>query len=176
MTQMSEAPVGNLDAVQATELSLLVDLEACWENLREHSPRQADVGIARKDLSAKQKAYDAFRGRLAAYNKRYKPAHVPELLLNTPRRLGAWCRAMRDLYLQVGHDALVPCPVNLLDKAYRWADLISARIDKSIVSRTTPPATIGDAIRELEALVRWCEALTRAADAGPLQELPHVAR
>jgi hypothetical protein len=171
MTQMSEAPVGNLDPAQATELALLVDLEARWENLREHSPPRAKVEISLKDLSAKQKAYDAFRVRLAAYNKRYKPAHVPELLLNTPRRLGVWCRAMRNLYLQVGHDALVPCPVSLLDKAYRWADQIGVRTAKSLVSRTT----MGDAIRDLEALVRWCEGLTRAAHADPLQELPHAA-
>src|SRR5260370_7222345 len=110
MTQMSEAPVGNLDPAQATELALLVDLEARWENLREHSPPRAKVEISLKDLSAKQKAYDAFRVRLAAYNKRYKPAHVPELLLNTPRRLGLWSRAIRTLYLPQPNHPFSPAP------------------------------------------------------------------
>jgi hypothetical protein len=170
MPPQSEAPV--LEPAQAAALALLVDLEARWENLRKHSPPPPDVGESLKDLSAKQKAYDAFRARLVAYNKRYRPAHVPELLLNTPLRLGAWCRAMRDLYLQVGHDGQVPCPVDLLDKAYRWADQIGVRMDKSPVIRTTPPAAIGDAVRDLEALERWCKRLTGAAQAGPLPKLP----
>jgi hypothetical protein len=149
MPQMNQAPVGSLDAGQAVALALLVDLEARWENLREHLPPSARAGISLHDQSAKQKAYDAFRARLAAYNKRYKPAHVPELLLNSPRRLGVWCRSMRDLYLQVGDDAVIPCPANLLDKAFRWADQIGARMDKSLVSRTTAPTALGDPMQVL---------------------------
>jgi hypothetical protein len=167
MTQTSAASVGKLDPAQAAELSLLVDLEACWENLRQPTPRDADVGIATKDLSAKQKAYDLFRTRLVAYNKRYTPAHAPELLLNTPSRLGTWCRAMRDLYLQAGHNPKGHCPVHVLEKAYRRADQIGVRMNKGLVSRTPPPAAIGDAIRELEALARWCADLIRAAHPGP---------
>jgi hypothetical protein len=169
MTTNSEAPAGNLDPAQATELSLLVDLEACWENLRKPPPRHADVAIAREDLAAKQKAYDSFRNKLVAYNKRYTPAHVPESLLNTPSRLGTWCRAMRNLFLQMEHDPQGRCPVHLLEKAYRWADQIGVRVNKSLVSRTTPPAAIGEAIRELEALVRWCDDLISAAHRGPQQ-------
>jgi hypothetical protein len=172
MPQISEAPVGNLDPTQATELSLLVDLEACWENLRKPTSRHVDVGIAKKYLSAKQKAYDAFRSRLVAYNKRYTPAHVPELLLNTPSRLGTWCRRMRNLYLQMEHDPQGHCPVHLLEKAYRWADQIGVRMNKSLVSRTTPSATIGDAIRDLEALLQWCDELISVAHPGPEPELP----
>src|SRR5260370_16168919 len=93
MAQISEAQVGNLDPAQATELSLLVELEACWENLRKATARHVDAGSRLKDLSARQKAYDAFRIRLVAYNKRYAPAHVPELLLNNPARLETSCRA-----------------------------------------------------------------------------------
>jgi len=163
MLQNCKAPVGNLDPAQATELALLVDLEARWENLRRPTSEHVDVGIATKNLSTKQKAYDAFRSRLLAYNKRYTPAHVPELLLNTPSRLGTWCLRMRNLYRQMEHDSQGHCPVHLLEKAYCWADLIGARVNKSFVSPTTPSATIGDAIRDLEALVQWCDELIDVA-------------
>jgi hypothetical protein len=115
------------------------------------------------DLLGVQKAYATFRARLTAYNKRYKPAHVPELMLNTPFRVGAWCRAMRDLYLQVEHDAQGLSPAPLLEKAYRCADRASALMKKGSVNRSAPPGTIRDAIGELEALVRWCDDLTGAA-------------
>src|SRR5690242_18890891 len=105
MSETSKGSIDNLDPAQAQELAVLVELEARWENLRHAPPREAEGRSKVRNLVAIQKAYAAFRLKLAAYNKRYKPAHVPELLLNTPQRLGAWCRAMRALYLRVGHDA-----------------------------------------------------------------------
>ncbi len=163
MLAMREAAVGNLDPAQATQLSLLVDLEARWENLRKAPSPDSGVGSATQDLQGKQKAYEAFRAKLVAYNKRYTPAHVPELLLNTPSRLGIWCQRMRDLYLQVEHDPQGHCPVHLLEKAYRWADRVGVRMHKDRVSRSTPPATIRAAIADLEALGQWCEDLARSA-------------
>jgi hypothetical protein len=159
MPEMREASVGNLDPAQAAELSLLVDLEARWENLRKSPARVPEVGYGTEELQARQKAYEAFRGKLAAYNKRYTPAHVPELLLNTASRLGAWCRGMRDLYLRVEHDPRGHCPVHLLEKAYRWADRVGVRMNKGPVSRSAPPGTIRAAIAELEALAQWCDDL-----------------
>src|SRR2546421_9473452 len=99
MPEIRAAAGGAASPEQAIDLSLLVDLEARWENLRK--PPSPEGGHGTKDLQGRQSAYDAYRAKLVAYNKRYAPAHVPELLLNTPSRLGAWCRAMRDLYLQV---------------------------------------------------------------------------
>lgn len=163
MTQISEVQFANLDPAQATELSLLVDLEACWENLRKAPSRHVDAGPRLKDLSAKQKAYDAFYIRLVAYNKRYTPAHVPELLLNNPSRLGGWCRAMRILFLQRQHDSQARCPLHLLEKAHRWADHIGVRMNGSLLSRPPAPVTMADAIRDLEALVQWCDDRIHAA-------------
>jgi hypothetical protein len=160
---MRETTDGSLDPSQAAELALLVDLEARWENLRNTPTRTPEVPSATRELHCKQKAYEDFRTRLAAYNKRYAPAHVPELLLNTPARLGAWCRRMRDLYLRVEHEPRGHCPAHLLEKAYRWADLVAARGNKGRVSRSLPPGTIRAAIRDLEDLARWCEELTRAS-------------
>ena len=173
MPAMIPAPVGGLEPAQAAELSLLVELEARWENLRKHPAREPVPGAATEDLRGIQQAYEAFRAKLAAYDRRYKPAHVPELLLNTPSRLGRWCRAMRDLYLRVEHDAKARCPVQLLEKAYRWADRVGARVNKGRVSRPSPPATIRDAIRALEALGRWCDDLTeKAHPGGPTMAAP----
>src|SRR3979411_2936105 len=94
MSAMKDFSDGNLDPAQAAELALLVELEARWENMRTASSRSAVAEATTEDLHGKQKAYEAFRTKLAGYNKRYAAAHVPELLLNTPSRLGIWCRAM----------------------------------------------------------------------------------
>jgi hypothetical protein len=66
--------------------------------------RPPEEETSTEDLQEKQKAYESFHAKLVAYNKRYTPAHVPEMLLNTPSRLAKWCRAMLDLYLRVEHE------------------------------------------------------------------------
>ena len=159
MPEMKETPVRTLDPAQATELALLVDLEARWENLRKTPFQASEAGDSMQDLHRKQKAYDAFRAQLVAYNKLYMPAHVPELLLNTPSRLGIWCRRMRDLHLVVQHDAACGCPISLVAKAHWWADRIGLRLHKPRVTRSTPPDTMAVAIQDLEALSRWCDDL-----------------
>ena len=166
MPEMKEASVRTLDPAQATELTLLVDLEARWENLRKTPLQAAEAGATTQDLHGKQKAYDAFRAKLVAYNKQYTPAHVPELLLNTPSRLGKWCRTMRELYLLVEHNSQGHCPVHLLEKAYRWADHVSTRMNKDRVSRSSPPSSIRAAILDLEALGHWCDDLGKVAPPG----------
>ena len=163
MPEMKEASVRTLVPAQATELARLVDLEARWENLRKTPFQASEASDSTQDLHRKQKAYDAFRGQLVAYNKLYTPAHVPELLLNTPSRLGIWCRRMRDLYLIVENDPQAHYPVNLLEKAYRWADHVGIRMNKDRLSRSTTPSTIQAAIQDLEALGQWCDDLGRVA-------------
>jgi hypothetical protein len=155
MPEIPNAPVGPLDPGQAAELSLLVDVEARWENLRKVNP-----GYSLQDLQARQKAYDAFHAKLVAYNRRYTPTHVPELLLNTPLRLALWCRKMHDLYRQVEHVPQGHCPVHLLEKAHRCADHLGLRLHTDLVSRDAAlPGTIHDTAEALEALARWCDAL-----------------
>jgi hypothetical protein len=159
MPEMSKVPPGQLEPAQAADLARLVDLEACWENLRKGSPPGHAAVRLSQDLKDKQKAYDAFHDRLVAYNKRYTPAHVAELLLNTPPRLAAWCRTMRDLYRQVEQAPEGHCPVSLLEKAHRWADRVAARLNKDRAGPSTSPGTIAAAIRDLEALAQWCDGL-----------------
>ena len=92
MPEPTETPAGTLEPAQAAELALLVELEARWENLRKPPSPTPEVPYSTQELHGRQKTYEAFRARLAAYNQRYRPAHIPELLLNTPARLGLWCR------------------------------------------------------------------------------------
>jgi hypothetical protein len=165
MPETTPVAAGNLDPAQAKELAVVVELEARWENLRASSQSSKNPPTIH-DLHAKQKAYEAFRLKLAAYNKRFAPAHIPELLLNTGARLGTWCRTMRKLYQQLEHDAQTQCPVSLLEKAYRWADLVAGKEHKPHIERSAPPATIGAAIRELEALSHWCAELAKIAPAA----------
>jgi len=127
------------------------------------SAHPLDTLIRNPNLKEKQKAYEAFSIKLAEYNKRYLPAHIPELLLNNPARLGRWCQAMRNLYIHVEHDPRGHCPVHLLEKAYRWADRLADKKSMGRVSRSMPPCTIGAAIRELEALGQWCDDLAQVA-------------
>src|SRR5690242_16994106 len=84
MPETRENPAGTVDPAQAADLSQLVNLEAHWENLRKAPCGEPERELTLADLVARQKAYDAFRSRLDAYNKRYKPGHVPEALLNNP--------------------------------------------------------------------------------------------
>ena len=155
MPEDAYAPAGSLDLAQAAELSLLVDLEARWENLR-----KLNLGHSLQDLKARQKAYDAFHAKLVAYNRRYTPTHVTELLLNTPFRLALWCRKMRDLYRQVEHIPQDHCPVHLLEKAYRCADHLATRLHTDPANRPAAlPGTSHDTAGALEALAQWCDAL-----------------
>jgi hypothetical protein len=172
MADVRDIPVGTLDAAQAAELALLVDLEARWENLRTTTSRPADVQPTTQELHGKQKAYEAFRAKLAVYNKRFKPSHIPELLLNTPLRLGIWCRTMRDLYGRVEQAAQMQPPVHLVEKAHRWAERVAARIGAQPPARTAPSVTIREAIERLEGLNQWCANL---ASAPPKVDQPLVA-
>jgi len=158
--------IRNLSAEQARALSLLVELEAGWENLRLCPPLVQKPASDVKELHQKQKAYEMFHAKLVAYNKGFRPAHVPELLLNNAERLGAWCRRMTDLLRAAQHDSQACYPAHLIEKAYRWADRLSDqrkldRISRPTLSRDTPAA-----IQELEHLAQWCESLSSCKLAG----------
>lgn len=155
-----------VSSAQPVELTLLVDLEARWENLRGNRAVNAGKGDTAVHLQQRQKAYEAFHGKLAAYNKTFKPAHVPELLLNTPQRLGEWCGKMRDLLARMDASARVPYPTHLLEKAYRSAAYVADRLKKEHPARPAPSSDLAGAARELEALARWCESVQTVAAAA----------
>jgi hypothetical protein len=154
-----------VDLEQAAELALLVELEAAWENLRLPASRRVDTLSTTRALNARQKAYDTFRAKLTDYNKRYRPVHIPELLLNTPARLGTWCRAMRDLYVRVEHDPKGHCPVQLLEKAHRRADILAGRLTRDSLRRPETPDSVRAVVQVLDALSKWCDSQSGIARA-----------
>lgn len=168
--------IRNLSAAQARELSLLVELEAGWENLRVGPSLAQNQAATVKELHQKQRAYETFHGKLVAYNKVFRPAHVPELLLNTADRLGPWCRRMADLLRAAQHDSQAYYPVHLIDKAYRWADRLSDKSKVDRIPRPSPPVStplqggdrggVAAALQELENVAQWCESLSPSKLAG----------
>jgi hypothetical protein len=150
---------------RAAELALVVESEACWDNLRLARSRTPGVQSTTPELNAIQKAYERFRQQMSAYNNHHNPPHVPEALLNNPIRLGTWCRRMRDLYLLVGQNPAVACPVHLLAKAYWWADKVAARAGRDPIARTTAPSDTAAVLASLESLGLWCEGLAQGTAA-----------
>ena len=160
MPEVRNVAEEEIGAAQAAELSVLLNLEARWENLRADRSGTPRVTSVTPDLQAMQRAYAAFRAQLKAYQTRFSPTHATELLLNTPARLGSWCRQVRDLHLRAGQGSQTHSPVHLLEKAYRWADRLAGKRGKDRVSRATPPGPAEAVFRDLEALAAWCDALT----------------
>jgi hypothetical protein len=60
-----------------------------------------------------------------------------------------------------------------LEKAWRWADQMGARLNKDRVRRSSPPSTIRAVIGELEALAQWCDDLAGAAGQLTSSKVPH---
>ena len=139
---------------QAVGLAQLVELEARWENLPHASTNST------RELAEKQNAYEAYRSRRAAYNGLYK-AHEPRMPVHTPVRLGAWLRAMRDVYARAEADPRCPCPVHLMERARRCAGRLALRLEAEPPD-LTPPLTVRAAIEGLETLARWCQAAAPA--------------
>ena len=160
MPELRHVAKEEIGAAQAGELAVLLNLEARWENLRADRSGTPRVTSVTPDLQAMQRAYDAFRAQLRAYQVRFSPTHATELLLNTPARLGSWCRQVRDLNVRADLSAQVHSPVHLLEKAYRWADRLAGKRRKERVSRATPPSTVEAVFQDLEAVAAWCDALT----------------
>jgi hypothetical protein len=167
MTSPLRFPTSQISPVQATELALLVDLEARWENLRLDQSANRGKTLSREELKQIQMAYEAFHGKLVVYNARYKPAHVPELLLNTAFRFQLWCRSLKGLFLVVlQNESPLNCPVHLLEKAYRCADRIADRANKERFARPPLSESIAATVQDLGNLASWCDGLIPIAAAS----------
>jgi hypothetical protein len=167
MTSPLRFPASQISSLQATDLALLVDLEARWENLRLDQAANRGKTLTREELKQIQIAYEAFHGKLVVYNARYKPAHVPELLLNTAFRFQLWCRSLKGLFgVILQNDAQVSCPVHLLEKAYRCADRIADRASKERFARPPLSDSIAATVQDLDNLANWCDGLIPIAAAS----------
>lgn len=165
MTSLLRFPVSQLSPTQATDLSFLVDLEARWENLRMNQAANRGKILTRDELKQIQTAYEAFHGKLVAYNTRYKPLHVPELLLNNALRFQRWCRNLQGLYAMIlQNNWPANASAQLLEKAYRCADRIADRANKARYARPSASDTIVAMVQDLENLARWCDGLVSIAD------------
>jgi hypothetical protein len=139
---MRPADAENLSPAQAADLVRVLDLQARWENQRDHPARSA---ASAADLHARQKAHAALQTALREYAGKYRGAAVPETTQNVPDRLVAWCRVLR----AVCRRAEGVCPADVMAKVYRLADRIAARTGKEAVGRSG----------ELDAVIAWCESL-----------------
>jgi hypothetical protein len=152
---MSAATPANLGPTQADALAILLELEAHWMNV----PTAVTTESARAMLAglvAKQKAFDAYRAQLVAYNQRFRPTYDGLRPVGTPARLAAWCRTMADVYQRAGH---AECPVDLLEQVHRCADRLSARLKRDRFCRPAPLKTTADAIAAFSTVAEWCDTL-----------------
>ena len=159
MPQMNENAAERLEPVRASELARVLDLQSRWENMR------ADGGDSTAQLQALQKAFEAYRLRLAEYTARHRSEQTPDLSPSGPNRLAAWCKTVRAVFRRAGEGG--ECPSQVVTKAFRMADRIAERVKAEPVGRDTPPTDMPGAIRQLGAVIVWCEAL-----AGPRLRQP----
>jgi hypothetical protein len=136
----------------------MIDLQARWENMRV-GPALADAGYTTPDLHDRQRTYEAFRSRPAAYTARFTASEVPETTLNGPDRVAVWCRAGRAVFRRAGDEVGTECPTHAMEKADRLADRIAARLKVEPLGRGSPPDSIGAAIGALDAVILWCGGL-----------------
>jgi hypothetical protein len=155
---MNESAAERLDPVRAADLTRVLDLQSRWENMR------AEGVDSTPQLQSLQKAFEAYRMRLVEYTARHRSDQVPDLSPSGPSRLGAWCRAVR----AVCRRAAEGCehPAHVVSKAQRLADRIAARVSAARVDRQPPPSDMAGVIRELDALILWCDRLI--VPAGPV--------
>jgi hypothetical protein len=146
---MNETAAERLEPARASDLARALDLQSRWENMR------AEVGDSSAQLQSLQKAFEAYRVRLSEYVARYRSEHIPDLSPSGPDRLGAWCRAVRAVFRKAEGD----CPAHVVAKALRMADRIAERVKAERVSREVPPTDMAGAVRQLDVIIAWCEAL-----------------
>jgi hypothetical protein len=137
------------EPAQGLALAALVKLQAAWEN----TPKAVGTNISRDRLQAKQRAFEAFRSRTQEYNRRFTPAFVPERQGTSDRYLAVWCRHMARLFAVT---TAAPCPVQVVEKAYRWAERAAAKGGREPEARTSFGTTEG-AVHILGMIAQWCE-------------------
>ncbi|QEL17938.1 hypothetical protein [Limnoglobus roseus] len=150
MSQLSENAIAHLDAAQAQELVRVMELQAFWENLRE-TVGQKDLPTSH--LKDRQKSYEAYRSRLAAYTTKYRTFPLPELTQNSPKWVAQWFRVVKAILQRTNQVAGNELPVHLMLKAHRLADRIAVRLKKSPLEAFTPPTTWEAAVLQLDALI-----------------------
>jgi hypothetical protein len=149
MIRMTESAVEGLTQARAAELARVLELQAEWENLA------AEPQDSTTRLQGVQRAFDVYRSRLLAYTGRENGQAIPELILNKSTRLRVWCRTVRAILLRAEGPAF---PTHIMAKAQRVVGRLAARF--AIEPAATAGATdLAGAIRQLDGVIAWCEAL-----------------
>jgi hypothetical protein len=107
-----------------------------------------------------QTTFEAYRSALAAYSARYKSDAVPEIASSIVERVAAWCRTVRAVIRRAEGQAGAVCPDHVVAKVYRLADRVAERSRVEQVARGSAPEGLWAAIRELDAVIRWCDGLS----------------
>ena len=168
MSHMSETAVAHLDAAQALELVRVMELQAFWENLRE-TVGQKDLPTSH--LKDRQRAYEAYRSRLAAYTTKYRTFPLPELTQNSPKWVAQWFRVVKAILQRTADAATNEIPLQLLAKTHRLADRILVRLKKTPLASFTAPTTWEAALAQLDTLVAVTSepGQPAASDAAPAE-------
>ena len=146
---MTEITAERLSPARAAELTRVLDLKCQWENMRVGS------GYSTAHLHSLQKAFDAYRNSLLAYTAGNRNEPIPDLSPSGPNRLRVWCRTLRVILTRSsGSDY----PVHVVAKAHQVADRIADRMKASPTAREVPTDLPG-AIRQLDTVISWCEAM-----------------
>jgi len=153
MPQLTEPAAELLSPEQTTELVRMLDLHAIWDNHRSDPTKSA---ATHPDLHARQKAFDAFQVAWRGYAAKCPGVTLPEPSQNMPDRLAAWSRVLRVIFRRA--DGV--CPVHLMSKVYRLADVIAAKRSEEPVERL-PTENLSDAVRELDVVIAWCNRLAK---------------
>jgi|GEM_PF-6635592 len=149
MPQLTKHDAEKLSPEQATAVVHVLDLQAKWDGLL------AEQGHKTSDLHARQRANDVHLAALRGYSAKYGNANIPEPTHAVPDRLAVWCRILRVVFGR----AETGSPVEVMGKVYRLTDRIAARMGKEPVTRT-PATDLAAAMRGLEVVIAWCEALS----------------
>ena len=157
MSQLSENAVAHLDAAQAVELVRVMELQAVWENLRE-TVGQKDLPTSH--LKDRQKSYEAYRSRLAAYTTKFRTFPLPELTQNSPKWVAQWFRVVKAILQRTTEATGHELPVQLVAKAHRLAGRIATRLKVELEPASAPP-TMAAALAQLDALIAWSAAQTQ---------------
>lgn len=152
MPQFTERDAERLSPEQAAALVRVLDLQARWDGLL------AEKGRTTSDLHARQRASDAYRAALREYGARYRNAGIPEPTHAMPDRLAAWCRTLRVVFGKAEGGS----PAEVMRRVYRVADRIALRLGKESVGHG-PAEDVPAALRELDAVIAWCEAFATPA-------------
>jgi hypothetical protein len=147
---LTERDAEKLSPEQATALVRVLELQAKWDGLlTDKSPK-----TTMPELHVRQKANDAYQAAMRDYAAKYPKAVIPEPTHAMPERVAAWCRTLRVVFARAEGGS----PTEVMGKVYRLADRTAGRMGKEPVART-PATELAGAVRELDAVIAWCEAL-----------------